>query len=50
MEVVPALGRLEKPTVNAWGCPPKLGAGEREEGMNFTARENYPDSQPGGRL
>lgn len=48
MEVVPALERAEKPTVNASGSPPMLRAGGREEETNFPAGENHPDSQPGG--
>lgn len=42
--------RVEKPTVNASGSPPTLREGEREGEVNFTARENHPDSQPGGGL
>lgn len=50
MEVVPALRLVEKPMVTASGSPPTLREGEREEEVNFTDRENYPDSQPGGGL
>lgn len=49
MEVVPALRLVEKPTVNASGSPPTLREGEREEEVNFTARENYPGFPTWGR-
>lgn len=32
------------------GVSPNAAGGDREEEMNLTARENHPDSQPGGRL
>lgn len=49
MEVVPALRLVEKPMVNASGSPPTLREGEREEEVNFTARENYPGFPTWGR-
>lgn len=49
LEVVPARGRVEKPTVNASGSPIVAGRG-KGRGNELHRPGDHPDSQPGGRL